>query len=345
MLQTYLLTLLAPVVGGGNLLINKQLQNQRFFDKAYTNALKGLACIIVIYVHMAHGYENKVQDMIGSFAYVCVTFFFLVSAYGMMLSVEKKDDYLKSFWRNRLLALLIPCLLINIAGAIFGAIRGAEFNPMALASINSYVVVLLQWCVWFYIVEWAKRLWFPTKTILTDSLLIGGVIVSSLYLYFFIAAEVSAQSGWCFERMGLVWGVLLYRYFDKVVAWMNKHHHIKVAILFVLGGILGVAYLKYKVVYFWGAYLLKIVLGFVLLLLLFTGTCRMKIGCNPFSQWLGDISYEVYLCHGMIMGVLAYYLPQLESGLFVFLTVCSACALSTVVHYAGKPIVNALRKK
>jgi hypothetical protein len=86
--------------------------------------------------------------------------------------------------------------------------------------------------------------------ILTDWVLIAGVTISSLYLYFFVEADVSAQAGWCFERMGLAWGVLLYRHYERIVAWMDKYRLAKVIILTIVCGILGIAYLKYKLVYF-----------------------------------------------------------------------------------------------
>lgn len=168
--------------------------------------------------------------------------------------------------------------------------------------------------------------------------------MSSLYSYFFIEAEVSANSGWPFDRMGLIWGVLLYRQFDVIKAWMDKNRWIKVAILVIVGGLLGVAYLKFKMVYFWCAYLLKIVLGLILIALLFTATTGRQWG-NKVSQWLGDVSYEVYLSHGMVMGALEYWLPEgIDSGMFIFLTVCVTLALSTGVHAVGKPSVKVLRK-
>ena len=307
--------------------------------------MKGLCCLIVIYVHVRPDRGNVLQDAIGSFAYVAVTFFFLVSAYGMMAGVERKKNYLKSFWRNRLVSLLIPCLLINITGFVLNWIVKGKASAAALYSINSYVLVLLQWCLWFYIVQWCRLKWFAENKVLTDILLIAGVVVSSLYLYFFVDAEVSSEAGWCFERLGLVWGVLLYRYFDVVTAWMEKSRVVKVIILLLLGGFLGVSYLKFKFVYFWGAYLLKIVLGFTLLLLLFTATSNRRFG-DKVSDWLGSISYEVYLSHGMVMGIMALLLPsEFNSGLFLFLAISATLLLSTCVHAIGKPIVNILRKK
>lgn len=341
---TYLLTLLAPLIGGGNSLINSKSHNGHFFSEDYTTVLKGLCCLIVIYVHIRHPYGNKLQDAIGSFAYVCVTLFFLVSAYGMMLSVERKKKYLWYFWRNRLVALLIPCLLVNLFAFGLDVVNYGEYRYSVIWYLNTYVAVLLQWCVWFYIIEICKQKFFPTNNKMADSFLIAGVVISSLLNYFFIEAEVSAEAGWCFERMGLVWGVLLYRYFDNFVTWMDKNRMAKVIVLCLLGGILGVTYLKYKIIYFWGAYLLKIVLGFMLILFLFTATSNRKFG-DKVSLWLGNISYEVYLSHHIMMAALICWLPVgVNSGVFILLTVLSTLFISTILHSIGKPIVNKLRK-
>jgi len=58
----------------------RNCENEKsFFTKEYTTALKGLAAIVVIFVHVPADYSNVLQDAIGSFGYVAVTFFFLVS--------------------------------------------------------------------------------------------------------------------------------------------------------------------------------------------------------------------------------------------------------------------------
>lgn len=344
MLQTYLLTLLSPLLGGGNALVNSKLQRGQFFSKDYTTVLKGLCCLIVIYVHVKPPFANPLQDAIGSFGYVCVTIFFLISAYGMMLSAERKEDYLNNFWRNRLVSLLIPAVLVNIVSFCLGIVNSNTYAYSTLYHLNSYVAVLLQWCLWFYIVMLCKKKWFLENNRLTDIILIAGVIVSSLILYFWVYSENSAGAGWCFERIGLILGVLLYRYFDKFVLWMNNKHIPKIIVLFILGGLLGVAYLKYKSVFFYGEYLLKIVLGIILITLLFTATSNRKFG-DTISLWLGNISYEVYLSHGIVMAALAIWLPgNVNSGLFILLTVFVTLMLSALVHAIVKPIVKSLRK-
>lgn len=74
MVMDYLLTLIVPVALAICVLYgNKNLGNQdAFMNKEFTRALKGACCIIVILVHIPLAYANKLQDGIGSFAYVCV---------------------------------------------------------------------------------------------------------------------------------------------------------------------------------------------------------------------------------------------------------------------------------
>lgn len=264
----------------------------------------------------------------------------------MNLSADRKKDYLNSFWRNRLVSLLIPCLLVNILGVCLTLANSGSPTLRSFININPYVKVLFEYLVWFYLIEVCKKRWFPNNKRLEDALLIGGVVVSSLIYYFAIfakGADNSAQAGWCFERMGLVWGVLIFRYFDVIVAWMRNKQIAKIAVLTIISLIVGYASIKYKTEYFWGEYLLKIARGFVLPLLLFTVTCRLQLG-NKAILWLGSVSYEVYLCHGVVMHALDTYCPQIGSGLYVFLTVCLSVVVAGCLHSIGAPIVKKLRK-
>ncbi len=74
----YILTLIIPVILVFCVLYgNRKLSSQdAFMNKDFTTVLKGACCIIVILVHIPLTYSNKIQDSIGSFAYVGVTLFF-----------------------------------------------------------------------------------------------------------------------------------------------------------------------------------------------------------------------------------------------------------------------------
>ena len=182
----------------------------------------------------------------------------------------------------------------------------------------------------------------PKRKLLGDVILISGVVISSLYFYFYEYHDSSAALGWCFERMGLVWGILLYRYFEPFVEWMDKHRVMKAIVLCLISAILGITYLKYKVVWFWGEYLLKVILGIAIILFLFTATSNRKIG-NPFGVWLGSISFEIYLSHEIVMGFLVFLIPGMQSGVFILATVILTMLLSWGIHSVDKPIVRKFR--
>ncbi|MCD7710638.1 MAG: acyltransferase family protein [Porphyromonadaceae bacterium] len=306
-------------------------------NKDYTKVLKGACCIIVILVHIPLQYQNKLQDGIGSFAYICVTLFFLISAYGMKLSEEAKPDYINHFWRNRLAALLIPVALINVCVCMYQCL--ILFNNWggvkSLLRVNDYVIVLLQYCLWFYLVSLGRKLYGER---ILNALLIIGIVVSSAVMYFFFD-----KTGWCYERWGLLWGLLLYLNLPLIKKYVAPNYR-KIIVLGVIALTLGVAYLKFKPVFFWGEYLLKIVLGIAIIALVFTLSSK-RIWGNKAIFFLGDISYEVYLSHGFIMALLAHFCPQLSSGLFVLSTVIGTIVFSTAIHAVGKPLVSLCRHR
>lgn len=309
-----------------------------FFTKEYTNFLKGLSALVVILVHVPEKFQNPVQDMMGSFAYVCVTFFFMVSAYGMMKAAPS-PSYLKHFWRNRLSSLLVPLLMINLLSVLLSMVFGLDTGWRMLLAMNPYVSVLLQWCLAFYLV---KRFRLP------DLVLVAVVVLSSLVSYFFGGADAQGWRvqifGWPFERLGLVWGIFLYKYFDGLTAFMNKYRVGRTLAFLGMSICLGVMYLKYKNYGFWGGYLLKIVLGLSILSSLFILTCKWKIWSFKPGQMLGDISYEVYLSHGFVMSLLAMLLPGINSHLFILLSILVTIMLSIVAHFPDKHLVKLLRK-
>ena len=59
-----------------------------------SNIFRGIWAIIIIMVHVPQEYYNFIQDTIGSFAYIGVTFFFMCSSYGLMYGLHKKKNYL-----------------------------------------------------------------------------------------------------------------------------------------------------------------------------------------------------------------------------------------------------------
>lgn len=339
----YVLTLIVPLIAIilGTINGKKKEDAQDLFSKDYTSVLKGICCIIVVMVHIRDGYMNPLQEAIGSFGYICVTLFFMISGYGMQLSFEKKTDYLHHFWRNRLLALLVPCFLINVFSfVLFGALDGA-FAFRSLWYINDYVLVLLQYCVWFYLVMKLKRKCAISNRV-SDMMLIIGVVVSSLIAFFFTDRGSSSLLGWRCERFGLIYGLLLFRFNRSIKEWLIQNRLPKIILFTLSCAILGLLYLRFKNVFFLGEYLLKIILGATIIVWILLLSVKRQFG-NKISFWLGRISYEVYLLHTVIMLAIIKIMPDLSSGAFIIATYVLTLVFATGINWCSSAIVKKFR--
>ncbi len=316
----------------------KDATGKFFFSKDYTTILKGFCCIFIVIGHAPIEYKNSIQDALSSFGFVRVTLFFILSGYGISLCADKKNGYMKTFWRNRLASLLIPGLLVNILALFVYSIIENGFDFSHLVYINPYIYVLLQYYLLFYIVFHGMK-YYSQNT--ANLILISAVVLSSVIGYY--QGAKGGVWGWPYERMGLVWGLLLYFYFDRIKAFVTPNIK-KVAIFLALSLVLGVMYLKFKHEPFWGEYLLKIVLGATIITLLFM-LSSTRIWGNKIITFFGDIFYEVFLSHMIIIFLIQYLFPTLPSGVFIITSAAATIIISAAIHYLGQPIINALRTK
>lgn len=341
---TYLLTSAIFVIFFVALLTRtSKTKSPDFFSKDYTTICKALACLVVVYVHVPPMFSNPVQNAVSSFGYVGVTCFFMISAYGMQFCIDNKNGYIVSFWRNRLSALLIPSLLVNVAGVVLTFILTRMFALQSLVSIHNYVKVLLVYCLLFYVIcKLSKRINFVRRN--AEWILIFAVLASSLYDYFNnLGMANSAAVFWPYERMGLVWGILLYKFRNQIEQFFKFHRIKKIVLFLVISVVLGVSYLMFKHCVFWGEYLLKIVLGFVILFFALITTYGLTFK-SAFCRLIGNISFEIYLAHGMVMKTIQTLCGDLSSGLFIFLAILFTIVLALILNTIAKPLVKACRK-
>lgn len=347
MVLTYFLTIVPVLLSVllGLIGCRKTDSTDDLFSKDYTTILKGICCIVVVMVHVHSEYGNVLQDAIGSFGYVCVTLFFMISAYGMQLSAENKPDYLKHFWRNRLLALLIPIVLINLCFYIIDWLLDGTASVKILIGVNHYVIALLEYCLWFFIVMWLKSRLKIQSTVVFDWLLVAGVFISSILFWFINSAGLeNACTGWSVERLGLIWGLFLYHKLPQIKKWLTSNRGLKIAIFMMTSLLLGILYIKHKNIFFFGGYMLKGLLGLSIVVFILLLTVKRNFSSKP-SIYLGKISYEIYLSHGMVMSVLAILLPNISSGVFIILTYVTTIILSSVIYVFSSRLIGLLRSK
>lgn len=281
-----------------------------FFNLTNTTAMRGFWCIIVILVHIPAVYQNRIQDLMGSFAYIGVTFFFMTSAYGLKVGAKKNPDSTKVMH-------LIEC---------------KDISPLDLLSVNMWVV----WLLACYAIYWAVNIFVDMEGY--QDLLICLLIAAGSITVYCLKDRMTVTT-WCPEVFGFIWGILLADYREWFVRTIKRKWLLISLVLCLLSGILGLSYLRFKSVLILGDYLLKIMLGLAIILFILALNVSIALG-NKVSLFLGRISYEVYLIHGAVFGLMATFMPGINSGLFISLSIVITVALSWVVNLMSRPVIK-----
>ena len=298
-------------------------------DKEQSVMIRAICCIIVILVHIPQQHSNFIQDAIGSFGYIAVTIFFMLSAYGLKYSINHKKDYLKHFWKNRILVLLIPFWIANTLATLIAPQETIIANVFKIIGIKgiSFVTILLGYYILFWIVcklvkEEKKR----------DS-----ILCTIVFLYSILGKIFNLSVGWQVEAMGLIYGILFY-YFAQELKRINQ---LKEIILFgILSTILGVFYVKYKEIYMIGTYLLRTILGINIILFLTGILNRISID-SVILKGIGNISYEIFLMHEIVIKLL--FNINIPSVLWILLVILLTIVSAFIINYIDKKLIKMIK--
>lgn len=306
--------------------LRRNNSSERFFDKTESNALRGFWCLIIVLVHVPAAYQNPIQDAIGSFAYIGVTFFFMTSAYGLEASLKKYPERYYGFWQRRLPKLLVPCFVVNFFDLALTLAIGQPYIPLSLIRVNNWVI----WLLACYTLWWIAVRAFGSLDAARCIGVIVGVAAISMAGYIF--ADSSPVGHWPTEVWGFAWGMLLVRFRDRVFKTTRNRLLVTMISSIAVAFILGVAYLHLKPVPIYGDYLLKIGLGASLILIMLESD-SIWLFAGRLNSFLGSISYEVYLIHSVVFRVMSSMLSgRGASGPFILGCLLISVLLAYCAH-------------
>ncbi len=305
-----------------------------------TSFLRGFWCIIVVLVHVPVEYQNRIQDMMGSFAYIGVTFFFMTSAYGLKWSMEHKPGYMDHFWARRLPHILLPAIIANVFEVAMKSLIGNDYSWYSYVDINGWVKVLLLNYFVFWLVYKIAPMFIKGKH-WQDWTMCLIVLCFSLIDYF---TDFKVTSKWVVEPLGFAYGILAAKYADRIKAVIRERWFVKSICLMVLSAVTGVAYLKFKTVHIWGDYLLKIALGIMITAFMYELISNLKVG-NKINRFIGSISYEVYIMHRGVFALMIFVFGYtLNSGLYVVASVILTLILAFILKMVCDSVIKKFQK-
>ena len=328
---------------------------QDYLGIASTTAINGIFTMLVMFDHIKGSLNSlaapgeKVVFSAGgglskylSFGQLVVVTFLFFSGYAIAQSLLKKPDYLREMPKNRLLRVWFHFACAILVYLIVGLCMQNELKPgtvlfsfIGWKSIgNSNWYMFDTFCL--YIITIAafrigKKKPVPSIAIVTGLTL---ALIGGLYL---LKADYVFYDTIILYPLGM-WFSVLQPGFTRFV---QKNTATYIFSLFAAGALFAVFHFLriYTGVYlFFEPEALALVLTIVIALM------KFKIG-NPVLNWLGKNLFWVYILQRLPMNVMNRYVPNINTYVYVVITVAVTVALTFGFSAAFKPIDKKLFPK
>ena len=270
---------------------------------------------------------------------------FFISGYGLMHQYLHKADYIETFPRKRLGALLTPYIIVLLVWCTIYVVYYRSVTPLmkqfaaltgggTVVPYSWYVLlILLMYIVFYFAARRSKRRMDGGH---------GIIITSTAFcvLWMTVAYLLEFPRWWyntclCFA-LGLTWA----RYRENVETFLRKGR--RSCFCFVLSLIIFALSFGYRCISLErpGAFsvlphalIALLELGFAIIEPVSFVICLVLILrrftlVNKVSSYIGSLSYEIYLTHGIpIMLLRDYFRPRLVLGLLITLAITYLSAL------------------
>lgn len=330
--------------------------NGKFYDDnfsvAQTRALKGVFAIYVVFHHLC----TYLADFFPSFyafkhiGFLMVGGFFMISGYGLMYGVKNKPNYLKGFFSNRILTILVPYYIINIFYLYANKITGQLTKEYIIGSLFGFNLWYVMAITILYIAFYFSFKVFGNKhgvKSISLSTLAYIVVMYILYKFFnrYLLGFWWYNSAICFAI-----GILYCNFKNKADSLLKKHY---IPFLLFTVALIVPTYCYTSLHFNDGT--TSVLLAEILCSMAFSGlvlllSIKFQIG-NPVLNLCGDLSFELYLSHALFIyalrsniSIFGITLNVKNNLLYFVLILAGSLVFSYVVHWISKFILKYIKK-
>lgn len=329
-----LVYIILPII----LILNFKKQDKKdILSKNTTDVIKGF---LVIYVAIHH-YIQKISNpgLLNPLNYVgflCVSFFFLMSGYGLTLSYYKHGN-LKGFFKKRFLRLYFPFVVANILIGLLDNITIKSGYSIKDILITSFTLRTIDGSVmlWYIFVQILMYIFFYIAfTILRNKNSKILCIILSTLAYMFVAKHLG-QGEWRYNTcLCFSVGVIIATYKDKLKDIFEKY---SIGIIGILLTVFLVSwYLIIKGIY---SYCITFICAVIFALLLVAITYKVNFKSKIYN-YIGKISYEFYIIQLPVIEMIINVIGNNVLGIYLILlsTVVISIITNKIANYINSKI-------
>lgn len=321
------------------------------FSRTVTKGLQGYMALLIIVHHIytflnSRGVDVEELQIFEGIGVYLIGFFFFCSGYGLLVSLQTKQDYLKGFLIKRVLMVLVPFFICNYLYLFAELLLGVRF-PMHELLATFFGVLLLNTQMWFAVEIMLLYLVFyftfkhVRKTeigIAIIAVVIVGMTILGMCNHYPETFSNWFWGEWWYNTTPLfVLGMLMAQYRERWYDFAKKHYKS----LLLLFGLLTVAlsvmsgkmldthgYWTCRVSDKIVTYLVQMpsVICFILLLQMLLMKVRIN---NLLLDFLGKFSLEIILVNGVFLEL--FLQRAIENGIVCYVCLSYACTFVTAV--------------
>lgn len=272
--------------------VRLQDRDEDFLSTSDMEPIRGVMAIAIILHHMSERTNGgRLFSFMVHMGYLIVAVFFFLSGYGLMIQFLKKGErYLKGYWKSRIFYIGAIFAFASVVYSIYHLIIG-DFTPSLTIAANSWYMVVQ---ILLYVIFWCAF------KIAGKGYSIGILLVFAMQTLMVIVMRLMALPGiWYMSNYAFVFGL--------IVAWKRDQIDRIIQQRFVIASLASVVMFSIFSV------LPSVIMGgydvcrmasticFTVIVLLICSKIRIK---SMIWSWLGKISLEIYLYHGLVYMVL-----------------------------------------
>ncbi|MBN4737612.1 acyltransferase family protein [Escherichia coli] len=282
-------------------------------SKDTTTNLKGFAILIVMLGHLVNINKSTLNYDFRYFAAFSVAIFLIVSGYG--LSASFSSNGLKHFFSKRLSAVIIPYAIATIfVSFAYNILFNDPIRVLRIITLNNpnNAIDGTLWFIYFISI-WYVLFFISYSAFKTKCLRVFSLFVFSIYIYHTKLTEPFPVLDFQFKlhAFSFAIGVVLYEYKERI-SW----RWVAVIGVFVFGFSVRSLFTNFTMI----SYEVSCISFGLLIVALFYLT-NFK---NNILSYLGDLSYEMYLFEGVLLGVMYSENLIINAVMFIFFTTATA---------------------
>ena len=312
-----------------------------YLSNKSTKSLKGLLALLIIFHHISQ--KITTGENFSNFEYMgryIVALFFFLSGYGLYFQYRNNATYMENFLKKRLVRIFIPFFVFIVIYVIYRAALGEVVNVDFFLSFwkDHSNIIYNGWFINSIIVLYVI---FYVSFVGKDSKIAEYKLVFLTLVYIFWKAYQNHGDWEYVSIMAFLLGVFWMKNRASIDKILEKNYFIFLVSFSILMYIFHHYDVIMKNIGITNEYVYYGIVGnlcttvFVVYFLLLTNKLNFS---NKYLDFLGDISFEIYMIHGLVMHCLGKFFVSSDVN-DVLYTIVVFCVSIISAYYIKKLII------